>query len=201
MPEYRIRNLSENDFSVTGWSGGTTTELAIEPENADYRDREFLWRVSSATVDLEESVFTSLPDYDRVIMTLDGIMELSHNGEEWIRLSEFRPHSFDGAYRTVSRGKVRDFNLMLRKGRCSGFLEPILCETGDTGTRAFSEGVIYCRKGSLRIWTDQEEERLLREGNALRVSGIPSGTKWSWRAEPGTQAVIAGISRTDNVRK
>lgn len=199
MPEDRIRNLCERDFSVTDWSGGTTTELAIEPEETSYQERTFLWRVSSATVDLEVSVFTSLPDYDRIIMTLDGTMELSHNGGKWIRLSEFRPHSFDGADRTISRGKVRDFNLMLRKGRCSGFLEPISAETGDTGDRVFSEGVIYCFKGSLMIRAGQEEGRLLEAGNALRISDIPPGTKLSWKTGPGTQAVIAGILRSDRI--
>ena len=72
MPEFSIVDLKKEYFSVSSWSGGTTTQLAIEPENAEYKDRDFLWRVSSATVALEESVFTPLPDYERLIMTLEG---------------------------------------------------------------------------------------------------------------------------------
>ena len=49
-----------------------TTELSIAPENGNYQSRDFLWRLSSATVELEESTFTSLPDFDRIILTLEG---------------------------------------------------------------------------------------------------------------------------------
>lgn len=72
--------LRPEDYVTTEWSGGTTTQLAIAPGDAVYADREFLWRLSSATVDLEESDFTPLPDYHRWISTLRGDMLLSHNG-------------------------------------------------------------------------------------------------------------------------
>ena len=45
--------LTQADFVTTEWSGGTTTQLAISPERAAYGDREFLWRLSSATVELD----------------------------------------------------------------------------------------------------------------------------------------------------
>ena len=38
--------------------------VSIAPENGNYQSRDFLWRLSSATVELEESTFTSLPDFD-----------------------------------------------------------------------------------------------------------------------------------------
>ena len=110
---------------MTAWSGGTTTELSIEPRESIYADRDFLWRLSSATVELEESDFTSLPDYDRIIMTLQGSIELRHNGGGWLELQEYEPYSFDGADDTQSIGKVVDFNLMLRKGKCQGAVIPL----------------------------------------------------------------------------
>ena len=45
--------LTKEDYVTTTWSGGTTTQLAIAPEGAVYADREFLWRLSSAGVELE----------------------------------------------------------------------------------------------------------------------------------------------------
>ena len=72
MADYSIVKKTSSEYSTSAWSGGTTTELGIGPEGSRYADREFLWRISSATVDLEESTFTALPDYDRIIMTLEG---------------------------------------------------------------------------------------------------------------------------------
>ena len=67
----KIQKISADMQAVSRWSGGTTTQLAISPANALYADREFLWRVSSAVVELPESDFTPLPDYDRILMILE----------------------------------------------------------------------------------------------------------------------------------
>ena len=70
----------EENFSVSAWSGGQTKELAIYPRGQKYIDRDFIWRLSSATIETEESDFTRLPDYDRVLMVLDGEVVLEYNG-------------------------------------------------------------------------------------------------------------------------
>lgn len=123
-----IKKIGRDACRVSSWSGGTTTEFSIAPENGNYQSRDFLWRLSSATVELEESTFTSLPDFDRIILTLEGEMDICHDGGPWIHLEEFSPHRFDGASETRSRGQVTDFNLMLRKGACTGDLRsfPVL---------------------------------------------------------------------------
>lgn len=154
---YRAELLHESSYRTTEWSGGLTTELAIAPEGSAYADRDFLWRLSSATVDAEESRFTALPDYDRIILTLKGKIRLSHNGREWMELSEYEPHSFDGADETRSVGKVRDFNLMMRKGRCRGRVEVIRLEEngGDRQILWAEPGAdtvfFYCAEGRALI--------------------------------------------------
>lgn len=75
-----ITHLTQADYQISQWSGGTTTQIAIAPQGALYADRDFLWRLSSATVDLDESDFTPLPDYHRLIAPLRGEMELTHDG-------------------------------------------------------------------------------------------------------------------------
>ena len=70
------RHFTRAQYITTAWSGGTTTQLAIAPEGAVYADRKFLWRLSSAQVELEHSDFTPLPDYDRLISVLKGELEL-----------------------------------------------------------------------------------------------------------------------------
>ncbi len=115
-----IKKLSKQDYIVSDWSGGKTVQIAIGPEDAVYADRNFLWRVSSATVELKESDYTSLPDYKRFITPLNGEMILSHNGGTEININPLTIHEFDGADNTHCKGVCTDFNLMIRKGRCSG---------------------------------------------------------------------------------
>ena len=55
------RIFKEENYKLSKWSGGSTRELAIYPANAEYLDRDFLWRLSSADSDKEESSFTKLP--------------------------------------------------------------------------------------------------------------------------------------------
>lgn len=117
-----LHKITPEDFAVSNWSGGTTTQLAIGPAEAVYADRDFLWRISSATVTLPESDFTPLKDYIRYISPLQGEMNLSHNGGVERSLAPFEIHLFDGADATHARGTCTDFNLMLRKGRCEGSL-------------------------------------------------------------------------------
>lgn len=145
--------LRPEDYVTTEWSGGTTTQLAIAPGDAVYADREFLWRLSSATVDLEESDFTPLPDYHRWISTLRGDMLLSHNGGAQLTLRPYDVHEFDGGDDTHSWGKCRDFNLMLRKGKADGSLRAIRLSGGAFSFRTNARGMtlLYCAEGSAAV--------------------------------------------------
>ena len=125
-----ITHLTQADYQISQWSGGTTTQIAIAPQGALYADRDFLWRLSSATVDLDESDFTPLPDYHRLIAPLRGEMELTHDGGPLISLAPYQVHAFDGGADTHSRGRCVDFNLMLRKDRCVGSVSPLRTSGG-----------------------------------------------------------------------
>ena len=107
---------SEEQFNTSRWTGGTTTEFAIYPENSRYIDRNFIWRISSAKVETEESTFTRLPDYDRILMVLDGEVVLAHGQERSVSLKTFEQDSFSGDAGTKSFGKITDYNLMYSKG-------------------------------------------------------------------------------------
>lgn len=120
-----IRKLTKDDYTVSTWSGGTTTQLAIYPETEKYADRNFLWRISSATVDLPESDYTALPDYDRFITPLNGQMILTHDGGDETDVQPLTVHEFDGAAATHCVGVCTDFNLMLRKEKAQGFMQAV----------------------------------------------------------------------------
>lgn len=124
------KHITEADYVTTVWSGGKTSQLAIAPAGAVYADRDFLWRLSSATCELEESDFTPLPDYTRLIATLEGGIVLTHNGGEPLKLRPFEVHRFDGGDDTHSVGCCVDYNLMLRKGKVDGSVTHCRIEPG-----------------------------------------------------------------------
>lgn len=153
MP-YSIQ-LIEKDQQVTSkWSGGDTTELAIYPADADYTKRNFSWRISSAVVEVEESVFTKLPAVERILMVLDGEMTLTHEGHHQMHLTPYEQDRFSGGWTTHSYGKVRDFNLMLADGY-SGALEAISVREDDFYEIASEEcgkvEAFYCVEGQVSV--------------------------------------------------
>ena len=108
-------HLTEKDYKVGLWSGGSTTELFIWPEGADYARREFTLRVSSARVDLEESDFTPLMGVTRYITPLTGGFTLTHPGCAPVVMGPLaEPYRFSGEIPTHCVGKATDFNLMLK---------------------------------------------------------------------------------------
>lgn len=118
----KIIHLHREDFKTTLWSGGRTTELFLSPPEGDYGKRDFLFRISSATVELEESDFTALDGVERYITPLDGSFVLSHPDSAPVALAPLsQPYGFSGGIPTHCIGKATDFNLML-KG-CQGKME------------------------------------------------------------------------------
>ena len=98
------------------WASGTSTEMFIYPRDGSFADRAFLFRISSATVEAEESTFTFFEGITRHLMILNGELELIHEGRYTKYLKPFDQDTFSGEWSTRSRGKVTDFNLMLKDG-------------------------------------------------------------------------------------
>lgn len=120
----RVRVIRKKELEVNRWSGGTTTQLFIYPEDAQYRERNFLWRLSTATIEIEESTFTSLPGISRILMIIEGRIIIAHQGDKTVELGPYQQHSFMGDWDTKSFGKATDFNIMTAKG-VQGKLEVI----------------------------------------------------------------------------
>ena len=111
----KIIHLKQGDYATSRWSGGTTTQLLIWPEGADYAPREFGVRISSAVVELEESDFTPLQGVERYITPLEGGFTLTHPGKAPVVLGPLAaPYRFSGEEPTHCVGTATDFNLMLK---------------------------------------------------------------------------------------
>ena len=188
--------LTSSDYQTTAWSGGKTTQLAIAPEGAVYAERDFLWRISSATVELEESDFTPLSDYNRLIATLQGEIDLSHDGASRLHLRPFEVHRFDGGVATHSRGRCTDFNLMLRKRVVDGSLDAAILHSGSklitSGSRteeglAYAAILVFCVSGQLLVENGSERFEL-RAGEAA-LERMPETMRLHAAGETGTALI------------
>ena len=108
-----MKILKTKDFNSYTWSGGTATEVYIYPTGSSYANRDFSFRLSSARVEIESSIFTKVANYSRQLMVLDGLLTISHKDRYEKKLDKFQVDSFKGDWDTIANGKVKDFNLML----------------------------------------------------------------------------------------
>lgn len=114
--------IRKHQQKTTEWSGGLTTELFIYPKGSSYKDRDFKFRLSTATVEVDTSVFTPLAGITRTLMVLDGEMSLFHEGHHSSNLGPLQKDNFQGGWNTSSKGRCVDFNLMCMNG-ASGDLD------------------------------------------------------------------------------
>lgn len=172
---YTVRLVKKRQQYTAYWSGGTTTQLAIYPEQAEYGKRNFFWRLSTAQVDLEESTFTLLPDVSRILMVLEGEIRLEHQNHHTTNVKPYEQDMFQGDWTTRCLGKATDLNLMMKAG-CEGKLTAYSMEgqsqftvtdgvtvNGREWTTAF-----YCIEGNYGIILGTESY-LLEAGDVLLI--------------------------------
>ena len=110
-----IKHILPTNYITTSWSGGTTTQLYLYPENSQYKNLDFLFRLSKATIEQNETYFTPLAGVKRSLMLLEGELTLIHEKQAPKELQRFEVDDFVGDWHTRSVGKAMDFNLMCRE--------------------------------------------------------------------------------------
>lgn len=159
----RIKHILGSEHVTKKWDGGTTTQLYIYPENSNYTDRNFLFRISTATIETDESTFTILPEISRRLMILDGEIRIEHVGKYSKILKKFEQDEFSGDWETKSYGKATDFNLMT-KGKTSGSIESIQLNQEQVITIEFTKNdnitLLYAFKGSFYLQNGKEKESI-----------------------------------------
>lgn len=150
----KFTKSSSKDRTAAQWAGGTTTQLAIFPEGAEYTKFNFLFRLSTATVEVEQSTFTFMPGVTRHLMILEGALDIDHKGRYKKHLDKFGYDVFDGEWPTTAKGKVTDFNLMVRE-KSGGNLQAIALRDRQEETIPFRSKVaysgVYLLNGSVRV--------------------------------------------------
>lgn len=168
MWTYNIIKTSE--YKINKWSGGETTELKIYPEDSSLGERNFIYRISSATVEDEESVFSAFEGYERFITPLEGKMSLEHSNHHSVDLNEYDIDYFSGNWTTKSKGKCRDFNFILKEG-IEGSMDLINSNFSNSSERIY----IYSFKDDLDISVEGEINNRhidLSKGNLLEIINV-----------------------------
>ena len=167
----KLNIIKKEDLTVNEWSGGTTTQIAIFPEDSEYKELDFMWRISSAKVEVEKSEFTSLPGVDRILIILDGELKLEHKGHHSKEMKKYDMDFFSGSWETASVGKVTDFNIMTREG-CSAKADIISMDgTVDEISLANGTNIFFCSEGEMELEINRTS-LVLEEGDTL-IAEVP----------------------------
>lgn len=110
----KITKISKDTLIPNIWSGGETFEYYIYPENALYANRDFLFRISAATINKVPSTFTKFNNYNRFLVMLDNNLKVNQNGKEAYYTTN-DVFKFDSNSDIISYTKGNDFNLMASK--------------------------------------------------------------------------------------
>lgn len=146
-----MKIISSKEQKIIHWSGGTSTELYIFPEESEFSERNFDFRISTATIEVENSEFTSLSGYLRKIMVLEGTLDLNHENHHSRSLKPFEQDAFSGDWKTTSVGKATDFNVIFRP-ELHPEMEVVRCEASNSiEFNSNQRTYVYLVEGTLRF--------------------------------------------------
>lgn len=191
-----IRHIKASGLITNKWSGGTTTQLAIYPDNAEYKKLDFLFRISTATVEAEESTFTKLPGVSRKIMILDGEIKIEHENHHSKILKKFEQDEFSGGWDTKSYGKATDFNVMTT-GNTFGDLEAISLLKDEQyqfkKSKNYDFLVLYDYTGTFKFKTENDLY-LIEKGEVLIINLEENNKSFLIESISHSEIIITRIS-------
>lgn len=108
--------IKKEDFIKTSWAGGETIQMVIYPEDAVFANKDFLWRISSASFTSKGSKFSDFTGYQRYILPLKGRLKLDHEGLYKRDLEPYDVEYFDGSWTTLSENSLDciDYNFIVK---------------------------------------------------------------------------------------
>ncbi|WP_343589141.1 HutD family protein [Flavobacterium sp.] len=107
-----IQLLSKKNTKPSIWSGGLTYEYMIYPKTAIYANRDFAFRISSATIEQTPSEFTKFKGYHRYLVMLDNTLDVEVNKEKKA-YGKYEIMEFNSDDEVTSFTKGSDFNWMV----------------------------------------------------------------------------------------
>jgi uncharacterized protein len=190
MPRDKIQVYKSADLLSSKWPGGTTTQLYIYPPGADYARRDFLFRISTAIVEKDESAFTSLPGFTRHLMILEGELTIRHAGQYEKRLKPFGQDAFDGGWETSASGQVIDFNLMCASQAEGKLHHHALAEDQRLAPDFDGFALIYVYQGCILV-------NEIQSAGEKDVVVIRPESRVSIQAQKATELIVAEVRLRD----
>lgn len=134
--------------------GGTTLELAVEPEGATLAEG-FHWRVSSAEVG-SSGPFSPFPGLDRWLLLLEGAgLDLDFGSRGRVALTEpLVPLRFSGdwpAHAALVDGPSRDLNLMVEARRLRSSVEVLQLPAPRALPIAAATTLLFVARGTVSV--------------------------------------------------
>lgn len=161
-----VEKKSKVEYSTTNWAGGLTTEILINPLTSSLKQRDFDFRISTATVTASKSIFSNFIGYERIIMSLDAPISLQQKNII-TPLRPFEVYRFDGQHEVKSLGQCQDFNVIFKKN-CDVWID--VMKNRDIKS-LFNNGIniLYTLQAVIvkLIVPDRTEKILLQEGETL----------------------------------
>ena len=168
-------------------SGGSTTEIAVEPPESQFHD--FDWRISLATVS-QDGPFSLFPGIDRTLALVEGPGLLLDIDEcrRFVLGDEDTVIEFPGeaaVQATLNGGPTIDFNVMTRRERCHHKFGRRRVEGKSGFAPRADRTVLFLAEGeSLSVSSDNERIGL------VRFDAIVFDTETVWTLEASEEATI-----------
>lgn len=111
--------IKKEEFKTNTWDGGETRELFIYPPGSSLDERDFDFRISSASFTKEESDFSDFTGYRRYITSLQGSLYLNHDKLYERDLAPYELESFRGNWKTRSKNSLDciDYNFIVKEDK------------------------------------------------------------------------------------
>jgi environmental stress-induced protein Ves len=173
MTQHRV--LSPADYRRMPWKngGGRTTEIVSHPPRASLD--AFDWRVSVADIG-RDGPFSVFAGIDRtIVMIAGGGMRLDGDGHAAVLSAAYEPYTFSGddaIHCALLDGPVRDFNLMLRRGRATGSLAIVRGAGTRIGPARFR--LCYAAAGACECLFAGHPPQVVAADHALLVEDLPA---------------------------
>lgn len=181
--------IKKSDYKRMPWKNGRgiSEQMAIYPHQAQFPEDDFLWRLSSATLNSDDS-FSIFPGYDRILMVWQGA-GFKLNGENILpgqvcRFSGDTPMTCE-----LIQGSVVDLGLIYQREKISAQIQILSNETGSNLPLPFANvHLLVCTLGKCKI-----QGLTIRTGDTLQVEGALDLTL---ALEPGQVCKLLQISLT-----
>lgn len=184
--------LPASSHRIEPWANGLgqTAVVLREPDDGRWNVRVSIAHVES------DGPFSELADTQRLLVPLDGAMELRFPEGRTQRANRFGVLRFDGSpapHGVLPEGPTRDFNLMLRNGARGDLFARTLVDSMVLPAEPGTRWLVYLHRGGASVALDGSTLQLAPDDAALL--SFAEGARERAVIEGGGELVLAKLYR------